>query len=603
MLFPPQWTPAAPSIGIPILKSHLEAASYNVDVVDLNINFFNCILTKKHLLNSYNKIKEIQPILKTKIEKLKEQKKDISLYNIENNALLLKEEMISKFLTQNEDEILNDIYNIENYKKVYKNKNDFYNIKKLLKAQRKINNALLLGQLLYSPTIYYFTYHSNPLLKYNFENIKFYCFSKDYNIFIDYFTKLIPQIVDKKHKLITISIFSNSQLIPGLTLASLIKKTFPNIHVNIGGDYFTRISKNISKYGSIFELFTDSILIGDAEESIVKLAKYIDGKKEISSVSGLIYKNSNNNIIENKISKPLEMNNVKNINLDGYNLEDYYSPEIVLTLKSSRNCSWNKCVFCDLYYGKEYSEKMPELLVNDIIELIQKYNIRHYEFMDSAISPEYYDNLANLLLDKNIQISYSSFARIESGFTPNLLEKLSKAGLKILIWGYESASERLIKLMNKKMDMNNRYKIVKNAYDNDILNFMFTMLGFPTETNYEAKLTMDTLASKTDYLNPLPPSICVVNRHSKLLEFMKKNNIQFELNEDLDFDTGFDYACGKDGIESIMKIRTEGLKKYKLSYKNGFPLYNLINIRAHLLLYVSHYGAKNLMNNQAFHLS
>ena len=602
MLFPPQWTPAAPSIGIPILKAHLEAASYKVDVKDLNINFFNDILTSNYLHSSYKKIKEIYPTLKNKTEEITSLKRNKDIYTLEENSLLLKFEMISKFLERNEKEIISDINNIEKFKQTYRSKEDFYDIRKLIRAQKKIENALLLAQLPFSPTIYYFNYHYNPLLKYNFENIKFHCFASEHNIFLEYYKNLLPNIIKDNHKLITISINSNSQLIPGLTLAYLIKKHFKNVHVNIGGDYFTRISANINKYPELFDLFVDSILTGDAEESIVELAKYADNKTEISSVSGLFYKKKDNIVYNNILKKAVQMNNVKNINLDGYELNQYYTPEIVLPLKSSRNCEWNKCLFCDLYYGKEYSQKTPEKLADEIQELIDKYNIKNFEFMDSAISPEYYNEFANILLKKKININFYSFARIETGFTKKLLNKLSKNGLKMLVWGYESASDRLIKLMNKKMDLKNRYKILKNSYECGIFNLAFTMLGFPTETVEEAKLTMDTLAKNIDYLQPIPPSICVVTRHSKLLNFMKKNNIKFELNENLDFDIGFDYACGQDCLKTIQKIRNEGLQEYRKAYKFGFPLYNLIYIRAHLLLYVSHYGAKNLSNNSKFRM-
>ena len=73
--------------------------------------------------------------------------------------------------------------------------------------------------------------------------------------------------------------------------------------------------------------------------------------------------------------------------------------------------------------------------------------------------------------------------------------------------------------------LKNRYKILKDSHRSGIYNLAFTMLGFPTETEEEAKYTMHTLANNFDFLHPIPPSICVATKHSKLLKFMQKNNI------------------------------------------------------------------------------
>ncbi len=593
MLFPPQWTPAAPSIGIPTLQAHLQAANYKVDAADLNIDFFVDILNPNFLKKSLKFAENIYKDMQNESEELlKTETSDHLTLSVQSK--IMKYKTLKEFFdndNNNSDVIIRDV---EKAIRVYKDEKKFYDIKQLLSAQRIIESAIDIAFMPFSPTRCYFTHYHNPLLKYTYENIKFHCFSEENNIFLHYYPEKIKEIVKPDHKLITISINSNSQIIPGLTLANILKTKYKK-HVNIGGDYFKRIYKTLFKYPEFFDDFADSILIGDAEDSIVKLADFIEGKITVNQVPGLIYKSDKNIVELNLTAEPVEMDEVKNISLDNYDLSKYFAPEIVLPLKSSRNCKWNKCVFCDLYYGTTYSEKKPENLVKDIEELKEKYNISNFEFMDSAIEPEYYSKFADLLFKKELNISYYSFARLEEGFTEELLGKLYKSGLKMLVWGYESASERIIKLMNKKMDIKNRHEILKNSHKSGIYNLIFNMLGFPTETAEEAKLTMDTLAKNIDILSPLPPSICVVQKNAKLLDFMKKENIDTEsFSDEEEFDIGLNYACGEENLESILKIRQEGLKKYKTTYKDGFPLCKLIQIRAHLLLYLNKYKASGL---------
>lgn len=76
--------------------------------------------------------------------------------------------------------------------------------------------------------------------------------------------------------LIGISIINTSQLIPGLTLASLIKRTDSNIHINIGGSVFTRLINDISRNQELFSIF-DSVIVHEGETALLKLINHLSG--------------------------------------------------------------------------------------------------------------------------------------------------------------------------------------------------------------------------------------------------------------------------------------------------------------------------------------
>ena len=58
LTFPPQWTPISPHFAICSLLGQLKANNYNVSFSDLNIEFYNKILTKDYLQFIQDKIKE-----------------------------------------------------------------------------------------------------------------------------------------------------------------------------------------------------------------------------------------------------------------------------------------------------------------------------------------------------------------------------------------------------------------------------------------------------------------------------------------------------------------------------------------------------------------
>ena len=94
----------------------------------------------------------------------------------------------------------------------------------LIKSVNIIDVALEMASLPYFPSKISLDNYSNPLFKLNFNHIKYFVFDKNTNIFIEYYKTVLDNIKSKNPDYIGISINSSSQVIPGLTLANLLKK-------------------------------------------------------------------------------------------------------------------------------------------------------------------------------------------------------------------------------------------------------------------------------------------------------------------------------------------------------------------------------------------
>ena len=57
LIFPPQWTPISPHFALPQLVGQLKSNGFNAQALDLNIEFFNEILTFDNLQKSITKAK------------------------------------------------------------------------------------------------------------------------------------------------------------------------------------------------------------------------------------------------------------------------------------------------------------------------------------------------------------------------------------------------------------------------------------------------------------------------------------------------------------------------------------------------------------------
>ena len=115
-----------------------------------------------------------------------------------------------------------------------------------------------------------------------------------------------------------------------------------------------------------------------------------------------------------------------------------------------------------------------------------------------------------------LKINFYSFARLESGFTPEVLANLYKAGARLFLWGYECESPRVMELMNKGINVEKRIDILTDARNAGIWNNGLFIFGYPTETLDEIKQTMDVIRNNRHIVPSCTLSNFALKKHSIL---------------------------------------------------------------------------------------
>lgn len=592
LLFPPQWMPVSPHFAIPALAGQLKGAGYDVEILDLNVDFYNKILTRSNVQNSLNVAKDMLPVLKEEISSKAVKGKAFSDYSFEFQNKIAKASIINDFLNKYKNEIPRTTILIEKAVEVLKSKEHFYNPKLYLSSMNTINLALQICSLPYAPSKLEFSYYSNNLLTLDYDKIKYYVFDDSTNIFKPYFEKVLPEIINKNADYIGISINSSSQITAGLTLANMLK-TRTNAHIDIGGNHFGRVTDALEKYPEFFELFCHSLIAEEGEAPVLQLAKHIEGKISIEEVPNLYYL-KDGKVVSNPKTEPLKLNDLEPPCLDGYKLEDYFAPDIIMPFPSSAGCYWRKCSFCDHDFGRFYNTKKIDKLIEEIKYLKEKYNISKYEFIDEAISPAYMKAMSERLIEENLNIDFFCDARIESEFTEDVLQTARKAGLRMVLWGFESGSKRIMDLINKGIDVDNRLNVLRKAHDAGIYNFAFIFFGFPAETKEEAMETIDVICKNTDIINSYGKSIFTMGKHTKLRETPEKYGVIGETKQESEFSPTYLYTAkgmSKDELKEIVAKCTECAHE---AYGNSLSFHLLS--REIIFLYLVKYGLKEVCN-------
>jgi anaerobic magnesium-protoporphyrin IX monomethyl ester cyclase len=202
----------------------------------------------------------------------------------------------------------------------------------------------------------------------------------------------------------------------------------------------------------------DVIVRGEGEESIKEILK----GKPFDAILGISYR-LNGKIIHNK-HRPLP--DIDSLNYPDRTLRRH---EYHLTLGgldvtkmtfdsvlSARGCPYS-CKFCTfslnpLGQKRGYAPRSVE----SVIEEIEKITADAVLFSDDNFfaDPKRAEEICDVIIAKKINKRFIAQARIEIAKYPALLEKMVKAGFKILLLGIESPHDRILAQLNKGFDSN-----------------------------------------------------------------------------------------------------------------------------------------------------
>ncbi len=548
-----------PIIGIPTLIGILEEQNHEAKYIGLNQDLLiKCFdektfesfykerdkITRANLDNAPDTIKQLAKMVPSSCLKNKDFK-----YNPNRNKLACR-------IFKNKDFFLNEFL----YE--FANKTFFELVKQIGIADNLLMHLLL-------PNIV--TYRSSCLdksISIDIDALKYY-FENKLSPLDDYLEKKADEIITQNPDCVGISIGYAFYFITGMLLAYKIKKK-SNIHVNIGGSFFDLFRGMITNLPDLFGEFFDSISIENNTKTVTDLLKYINKEIEISDVSNIIYKS--NGEVKNSNSKDyIEMQHLPFQSFTGYNLENHLTPNVVIPIQSSNSCYWGKCKFC-VCSGKSAFQTRPVINVYEELEyLSKKYNSKYFAFWDNSMHPNFLSKLADLIIERKLNINFSIYARLEKEFNYKLLKKIRKAGCIKIHWGLDSANQRILDYVDKGIDLKTSERILKDSKKAGIYNFVYIITGYPTETKQE----MEDLYT---YLK----------RNQKNI-----NNVY--INPEMLFSTNSIFSQNRDENKSKILTTLTEREEYKQYIKKQFPLissrdFSSIQTTQLMLLYAEKYG-------------
>lgn len=317
--------------------------------------------------------------------------------------------------------------------------------------------------------------------------------SKDYKDPIaNFYHSFLPKI-NFKSKYIGISITYDTQLIPSLLLAFLLKQRNTDSKIILGGASILYLKSFFLKYKWVFKL-VDLIIIGDG---VMPIYHYLNGDK---IANNCIYLNSDKIIYYNYSGEETDFTEMASPDYSCMPVEKYFSPIPSGIILSSLGCYYGKCAFCIPSKGKDFKYQLRPLmkLKSDITQTTKALNSDLIFFGDDSINISHLKRLFPVLEKK---IYWQGEFRVEKNLDKDTLSLFSKNGCLQILFGLESAVQRVSDLMQKGIDIETVPKILNDCYLIGIKTNIQNIIGFPTETVEEAYKTASFLYSIKDKIN------------------------------------------------------------------------------------------------------
>ncbi len=324
-----------------------------------------------------------------------------------------------------------------------------------------------------------------------------------------------------------------------LEIIKFIKSNLNQAKIVLGGPEIRYNANDFLNFGA------DYLVIGEGEETSLELMIALNEKRydDIKNIPGLGFKNQNNEIVfTTEREKLKEVDSLPFPGRDKINLQLYLNAwkerhgENAISISTMRGCPYT-CKWCSrAVYGLSYRRRSPEN-VCDELELIQKeYNPDTLWFVDDVftISHKWLNEFNETLKQRNLKIKFECITRADR-MNEEVIKLLKDAGCFRVWIGAESGSQKVIDLMDRRVDVDQVREMIKLTQNNGIQAGTFIMLGYPGETEDDIEETIKHLKES----NPEYFTITVAYpiKGTELfaeVEAVQTNNFNWDSNSDRD---------------------------------------------------------------------
>lgn len=271
-----------------------------------------------------------------------------------------------------------------------------------------------------------------------------------------------------------------------LIVSKKLKQLYPDSIICFGGPHPTAVPEEILAHEQV-----DAVVRGEGEPVIIELYHRVKERQDFSDLPGFSYR-KNGQVVHNP-PPPLI---IDLDHLPRFPYHHFLNPAYDLGFTvSSRGCPYN-CIFCSNRNttGRRYRYKSTDLVLEDLEILRSQYRQQHVLFLDDnfLVNKERVFRLLEEMRLKKLHAGMTfSFQARGDNIDSALLKELYATNFRSVFFGLETASEELMKVLEKGETVARCQKAVRMAKE----------IGFQVSGTFMFALPNETHQDRMDALN------------------------------------------------------------------------------------------------------
>src|SRR5208283_4861068 len=324
------------------------------------------------------------------------------------------------------------------------------------------------------------------------------------------FEHIKQEIYSRKPNIVGVAGPFTCQIENSVKISNLAKQVDQSILTVVGGPHVTTVPKEFLEEAKN----VDVAVTGEGEYTMLDLAQYFEGKKQLNEILGVAYRRDGEVAVNP--SRPF-IENLDELPYPAYDLvdmEQYLSPKKIgyrsfrdraISMITSRGCPFN-CCFCSvhLHMGKGFRAHSANYVLNHIQYVVEKFDVKNIFFEDDNLTLDLarFEAICDGLIIKKTAIGWETPNGVRADCLDlNLLKKMKKSGCKSVFFGVESGDQQILdNVICKNLDLNRVVEVAKICKDIELKTGAFYIIGFPGEKKENMQKTVDfALKLKRDY--------------------------------------------------------------------------------------------------------
>ncbi len=281
-------------------------------------------------------------------------------------------------------------------------------------------------------------------------------------------------------------------------VARELKARAPDVMVVAGGNHVTALPERSLQAFPAFDL----VVVGEGEKTFLELATALNDGRDLKSVPGLALRENGGAAR----TPPRErIRNLDELPFPAFDLlpdlATHYRPALTSVEKlpafsvvASRGCPCH-CTFCDRgVFGNRVTTHSPEYTVALLRTLVDTYGIRYLLFDDDnlLLNRKRLFRLLDLMKDQELRLPFTCQSRVDT-VDEERLRCLKEAGCRMVLFGIESGSQRILDAMKKGITVDQIRKAIALTHEFRIRAQGFFILGYPGETEETMQETVQMI--------------------------------------------------------------------------------------------------------------